>query len=207
MDMRKKYMEMLHFRHATRAFDTEKSIEKNDIEYILEAGRLSPSSFGIEPWKFLVVESKKMQEKLQEACFGQAQIAMASLVIVVLARKDLRLEDGYVEKLLRRDGDDYYDNALKEMYDGYLSSLDDKAIFDYADKQCYLAAMNLMNAGAILGIDSCSIGGFESDKIIELFELDSVKYAVSMVIPFGYKSGTISKKNRRDFDDVVEYIK
>ena len=155
----------------------------------------------------MVIESKKIQEELQELCFNQEQITMASFVIVVLARKDLRLEDGYVEKLLRRDGDEYFDNALECMYDGYLSSLNDEELFHYADKQCYLAAMNFMNAGAILGIDSCPMGGFESDKIIQLFKLDSLTYAVSMVIPFGYKSGTISKKNRRDFDDVVKYIK
>lgn len=206
MDIEKRYMEMLHFRHATRSFDANKNIAHIDRDYILEAGRLSPSSFGIEPWEFLVIESKSIQKELQNVCFGQEQVATASLVIVVLARKDLNLDEGYVEPLLRRDGDEYYDNALKEMYDGYLSSLDEEAIFDYADKQCYLASMNLMNAGAILGIDSCPMGGFENQKVLKMFDINSQKYAVSLVIPFGYKTGTINKKNRRNFDDIVKFI-
>ena len=85
MDIQKKYMEMLHFRHATRNFDTNKKITYKDRDYILEAGRLSPSSFGIEPWEFLVIESRSIRKKLQDACFGQEQVASASLVIVVLA--------------------------------------------------------------------------------------------------------------------------
>ena len=199
-------MNMLHFRHATKAFDSTKTIEKDDINYILEAGRLSPSSFGIEPWEFLVMGSKDMKNELQKACFNQVQVSSASMVIVVLARKDLRLEDGYVESLLSAQGEEYYENTLKDMYSGYVNTLSDEQLLEYSDKQCYLASMNLMNAGAILGIDSCPMGGFESDKIMKLLEIDCLTYEVSMVIPFGYKSATISPKLRRDFDEVVKFI-
>ena len=206
MDIKTEYMNMLHFRHATRNFDTNRKITHKDRDYILEAGRLSPSSFGIEPWEFLVVESKSIQRELQKICFNQKQITQASLVIVVLARKDLKLEDAYVEKLLRRDGNEYYERNIKNMYGTFISNLDEKQIFNYADKQCYLASMNLMNAGAILGISSCPIGGFEYEKIAKLFKLDLSKYGISLVIPFGYNLDTTPKKSRRLLDDIVNFI-
>jgi len=63
-----------------------------------------------------------------------------------------------------------------------------------------------MNAAAILGIDSCPIGGFEADKIIDLFNIDSSKYEVSLVIAFGYRVSEPNIKNRRDFDDIVKFV-
>ena len=206
MKNREEYMEALHSRHATKLFDTTKSIDEDDLTYILEAGRLSPSSFGIEPWQFLVVQDDSLKKKLQDASFSQEQIGTASAVVVVLARKDLHINDGYVEKLLRREGDEFYENFAKDFYSGYTNSLNEEQILNYADKQCYLASMNLMNAASILGIDSCPVGGFDSDKVSELCKIDSKKYAVSLVIPFGYAQNKIPIKHRRVFNEVVKYL-
>jgi len=206
MNIKNKYMKMLKFRHATRTFKENIVISNEDLTYILEAGCLSPSSFGIEPWEFLVAISKDAKNNIQKASFSQSQVGSASAVIVILARKDLYIEDGYVESLLRRDGDEFFEDIGKKSYTDYTSSLSKEGISAYADKQCYLASMNLMNAAAILGIDSCPIGGFEADKIIDLFNIDSSKYEVSLVIAFGYRVSEPNIKNRRDFDDIVKFV-
>ena len=98
--MREQFKKTLTFRHATKSF-ADKKVSREDLNYILEAGHMAPSSFGVEPWKFLVVQGEVLKEKLKEASFNQAQVGNASAVIVLLTRKDLYLNDGYVEPLLR----------------------------------------------------------------------------------------------------------
>ncbi|MHC3994037.1 NAD(P)H-dependent oxidoreductase [Thiomicrolovo sp. ZZH C-3] len=204
--MKTRYMEMLHSRHATRRFDEARAIDNTDLVYILEAARLSPSAFGIEPWQFLVIRSEHSKRLLQEAAFGQEQIASASAVVIVLARKDLGIDEGYVEPLLRRDGDEYFENFAKAFYDGYTSALSTEQLVDYADKQCYMASMNLMNAASVLGIDSCPVGGFEADKVLRRFAIDPDRYAVSLLVPLGYRVNPPAPKQRRAFDDVVAML-
>lgn len=206
MDRKTHFKEMLHFRHAARRFDTQKTIAHADLRYILDAGRMSPSSFGIEPWQFAVATSPDVKARLQKAAFGQEQVGTASAVIVILAKKDLRLEDGYVEALLRRDGEEFYENVAKGYYAGYTASLDQEQLGEYADKQCYLAAMNLMNAAAALGIDSCPLGGFDGDAVLRVLGADAEKLGVSMVLPLGYRSAEPRQRQRRSFDDVVTFV-
>lgn len=206
MIIKEHYMNMLHFRHATKEFDTARVVSTEDLMYVLEAGRLSPSSFGIEPWQFAVIRDGQLKEKLQKACFSQLQVGTASAVIVVLARKDLYIDDGFVEPLLRRDGNEYYDKFAKDFYTGYTNTMESEDIANYADKQCYLASMNLMNAAAILGIDSCPIGGFEEDKVLDIIGEKSKNFAVSLVIPLGYRAIEPKTKYRRVFNEVVKFI-
>lgn len=206
MMIKEQYMKMLHIRHATKEFDLTKEVSTEDLRYVLEAGRLSPSSFGIEPWQFAVIRDTQLKKKLQKACFSQLQVGTASAVIVVLARKDLYINDGFVEPLLRRDGNEYYDKFVKDFYIGYTNTMQSKDIANYADKQCYLASMNLMNAAAILGVDSCPIGGFEEEKILDIVGEKSKNFAVSMVIPIGYRVIEPKTKYRREFKEVVKFI-
>lgn len=206
MDKRANYLDILYFRHAAKRFHTDRPIKPADLNYILEAGRLSPSSFGIEPWQFLVVTSETLKQQLQAACFGQQQVGTASAVIIILARKTLRIEDGYVEALLRREGNEFYENVAKGMYGGYTGTLNREQLGEYADKQCYLAAMNLMNAAAALGIDSCPLGGFDGAAVRQLLRADAATFEVSMVLPLGYGTERPSRRHRRAFDDVVTFV-
>ena len=69
-DMNQTIIDAFHFRHATKQFDASKTISNEDFETILEAGRLSPSSLGLEPWKFVVVQSKTLRDKLKPYSWG-----------------------------------------------------------------------------------------------------------------------------------------
>ncbi|MEC2164969.1 nitroreductase family protein, partial [Bacillus velezensis] len=78
-DKKQQIIEAYQFRHATKEFDPEKKISESDFEFILETGRLSPSSLGLEPWKFVVVQNPELREKLREFTWGaQKQLPTAS---------------------------------------------------------------------------------------------------------------------------------
>ena len=209
--MEKTFVEAMDFRHACKIFDETKKINDEELTYILEAGRKAPSSFGMEPWKFLVITNKELKEKLKPVCWDQAQITTCSHLVVVLAAIDaVRPESGIVERKFKRREmpqekvDMYlglYANHLKQT----LSS--DENIYAWTAKQTVFAIQNMMMAAAIKGIDSCPIEGFEKEKVEEILKLDTKKYQLSTIIPFGYRINPQSSQLREPLENVVEYIK
>src|SRR5690242_18167230 len=101
--MREEFLRALQFRHACKVFDEKRALARTDLDYILEAGRLSPSSLGLEPWRFLVIEDKALRRDLRPACWNQSQVTTASALIVILALKsELKPGTGYAKRMLRR---------------------------------------------------------------------------------------------------------
>ena len=209
--MNNNFSKAMAFRHACKIFDENKKISDENINYILEAGRTSPSSFGMEGWKFLVITNQELKEQLRPACWNQVQITSCSHLVVLLtaiekvkpssgipakrfARRPLSQEqlDGYVK---------LYSNHLQDT----LSS--NKNIYEWTAKQTYIAGANMMTAGAYIGIDSCPIEGFEKEKVEAILELDNTQYQVAMLLPFGYRLNEQSEQLRLDFDEVVEFIR
>lgn len=207
----KNFEEIMDFRHACKIFDDTKKISDADIRFILEAGRKSPSSFGMEAWKFLVITNEELKAKLRPFCWDQPQVTTCSHLVIVLAGIEyLKPENGEVKKRFQRRSMpqekldfymDIYASHLKET----LSS--DDNIEAWSAKQTYIAAANMMSAAASLGIDSCPIEGFEKQKVQEVLALDLKKYRLSLVLPFGYRVNEQSSQLRLAFDEVVEFIK
>lgn len=97
-------LDAFQFRHATKEFDPDRKISDEDFQFILEAGRLSPSSVGLEPWKFIVVQNKELREKLRQVSWGaQGQLPTASHFVLLLGRtaKEMRHDSGYVADQLK----------------------------------------------------------------------------------------------------------
>ena len=208
--MEKTFEEALNFRHACKVFDETKKISQDDIKYILEAGRKSPSSFGMEAWKFLVVTNEALKAKLRPVCWDQVQITSCSHLVIVLAGiESVKPEFGEVKKRFQRrempqETLDFYMSIYASHLSDTLSS--DEKIEAWTAKQSYIALGNMMSAAAILGIDSCPIEGFEKEKVEEILELDISKYRLSVVVPFGYRLNEQSTQMRLDFDEVVAFI-
>jgi len=208
--MRNKFSEAMAFRHACKLFDERKKISDEKMHYILEAGRTSPSSFGMEAWKFLVVMNEELKAKIRPLCWNQPQITTCSHLVILLAGiESVKPSSGEVEKRFKRrplDKEglarymDIYTNHLAET----LSS--DKNIYAWTARQTYIAAANMMTAAAFEGIDSCPIEGFEKENLEKLLALDTSKYQIAMLLPFGYRVNEQSKQLRLDFDEVVEFI-
>lgn len=204
------------FRHACKEFDSTKKISDDDFEFILETARLSPSSFGYEPWHFIVVQNPELREKIKEGAWGAPlKFDTASHVVVCLAMKSelIRYDSPYIKqftKEVQKLSDEYiarrekfYENFQKSDFD----LTDDRKLFDWATKQTYIAMGNMMTAAAMIGIDSCPIEGFNqklTDAILAKdFGVDTNKYGVAYMIAFGYRKNPQGVKTRRMLEQIV----
>jgi nitroreductase len=213
-------LEAFRFRHATKSFDPTKKISDEDFDYILEAGRLSPSSVGYEPWKFLVVQNATLREKLREVSWGaQGQLPTASHFVVILARtiKDTKYDSEYVRNLMlqvKKFPEELMGKILeryKTFQEEDLHLLDnDRTMLDWAGKQTYIALANMMTAAALIGIDSCPIEGYNFDEVQKILEeedlLEEGHLAVSVMVAFGYRDKEPRPKTRKEIKDIVQWI-
>lgn len=207
---KEQFLEAMNFRHACKVFDENKKIESEDLDFILEVGRLSPSSFGMEPWKFLVVQNQELKEKLRPFCWNQPQITTCSDLVVILSKiDDLKPQNEYVGKMFSRR------NLSQENYEKYLNLYanhlshtmsSDENILAWGARQCYIALGNMMSGAASIGIDSCPIEGFEKEKIEEILQLDSSRYQLAVIVAFGYRINEQSEKLRLNKEEIVSYF-
>lgn len=201
--MNHEILDLFRRRYACHAFLTDRAITQADLDVILEAGRLSPSSFGLEHWKFLVLQSADDKNALQSVCFNQPQVGQASAVIVILAKTaDLHPDTDYLKTLLARE---YPGEALApalENYRGFFANTDVKA---WSNSQCHIAAANMMTAATAVGLDSCAIGGYLADEVKRLFAIDGERYEIALVLALGFCADTAPEKQRLPMADLVQY--
>ncbi|MGB5600819.1 MAG: NAD(P)H-dependent oxidoreductase [Thiothrix litoralis] len=203
------FMQAMNFRHACKKFDPARQIPADAFQQILEFGRLSPSSFGMEHWHFVVVQTPALREKLREACWNQPQITESSHAVVILA-KTAAVEPGseYVQRLFGRRG---LPAEAEQAYLARYAAHNDSEIkpyintFAWSSKQCYLALANMMTGAASMGIDSCPIEGFSKSSVETLLGIDTSQYGVAVVVTFGYRAGEQTPKLRQPLADMVEY--
>ena len=208
--MKNEFMDAMNFRHACKIFDENKKISDEDMHFILECGRKSPSSFGMEAWKFLVITNEALKAKLRPACWNQVQITSCSHLVVILAGiESVKPESGEVKKrFARREMPQESLDMYMDLYAKHLAKTlsSDENIYCWTAKQTYIAAANMMTGAAFIGIDSCPIEGFEKEKVEEILELDTKKFQVAMVLPFGYRLNPQPEQIRLPFEEVVEFI-
>lgn len=208
------------FRHACKEFDPRAKISEEDFSFLLEIARLSPSSFGFEPWRFLVVQDMDYRVKFVPHTWGgKTQIPTASHFLVCLAMKTplLRYDSAGIGDFMRRIQElpEERITARTAYYATFQRSdfrlLDsDRAMFDWACKQCYIVQANMMTAAALIGIDSCPIEGFvqeEVDRVLaEDFGVDLEEYGVAYMLAFGYRSKAPRRKTRRPLGEIVQWF-
>ncbi|MBN6062763.1 NAD(P)H-dependent oxidoreductase [Aggregatibacter actinomycetemcomitans] len=210
-------LDAFHFRCATRYYDPVRKISKEDFDYILELGRLSPSSVGSEPWQFLVIQNPALRQALKPVSWGMAsQLDDASHVVVILANKNARYDsEDFRNNLLRRGlNEEQLQNALaiyKKFQIEDINVLEnDRTLFDWASKQTYIALANMMTGAALIGIDSCPIEGFNYAEVNRILAqtgaYDADKYAVSVAATFGYRAKDIRPKARKPLNEIVHWI-
>lgn len=217
--MKGSIIDAFKFRHACKEFHTEKKISDKDFNFILEAGRLSPSSFGFEPWKFLVVQNKELREKLKEHTWGgQKQIPTSSHLLVILARKRYFMKyDSQYMKDFMKNVKQLPEDVIKTKI-GYIENFQkndfklldtERAIFDWACRQTYISLANMMTAASMIGIDSCPMEGFNAEKINAVLEMDlgidTEKFGISCMVAFGYRKTEPGAKTRQSMDKIVAW--
>ena len=150
----------------------------------MEAARLSPSSMGLEPWKFLLINNEKIKARLKPVAWGaQASLAGASHFVIILARKplDLTYNSAYVEYIMN-DIQHFEEplrgerkNKLKDFQENDLKiAADDHLFFDWSVRQTYISLANMLTAAAMLGVDSTPMEGFNYAAVEKILEEENV---------------------------------
>ena len=213
--------DLLKRRYACRDYDPNRKISDQDFHLILEAGQLAPSSYGFEPWHFLVIESESLKQALAPIALGaQKALASASHFVIILSRTQasLRYDAPYIGYMMREiQGlpEDFcelkqqrFETFQREDFD-LLST--ERATFDWASKQSYLALAQMMQVAALRGIDSLAMEGFNRQAVTDLLTerglIDPSEWGVSVMVSFGYGLGSVPRKTRQSLDQLVTWVK
>lgn len=185
-------LHQLQWRYATKRFDPARKISPEDWAVLAEALVLTPSSFGLQPWKFWVVTNPEVKAQLLPLSWKQVQIVEGSHVVVLAAKKDLSADD--VDRYLARISEvrnvpiENLAGFRKMMIGALVPPPPGFDINEWAAKQVYIALGNFMTAAAVMGIDTCPMEGIEPAKYDALLGIAEKGYATVVACVAGYRA-------------------
>ena len=182
----------LKWRYATKAFDPQRKIPADTWAALEESLVLTPSSFGLQPWKFIVVQSPEVREALVGHSWGQRQVADASHLVVFAAKK--QLTDAEVDAFLARTAEVRGGSVdslagYRKVVVGFRAKAEQEGWLEqWAKHQTYIALGQLMTAASALGIDACPMEGLDPAKYDEVLGLAEHGLTTVTACPLGYRS-------------------
>lgn len=200
------FADAMAFRHACKRFNDQK-IPQTQFDQVLEFGRMSPSSFGMEPWRFIVITDETLKARLRPHCWNQPQITECSHLLVITAdNESVKPGTDYVRRMFERRG--LSDEGLERYLEVYKNHMapqfhSREAVEAWTHKQCYIAATNMMTGAASLKIDSCPIEGFEKAHVEAALELKAAR-SVALIVAFGYRLNPQPEHFRLSAAEVTE---
>jgi nitroreductase len=204
----------LQWRYAVKRFDATKKIAPADWKVLEEALVLTPSSWGMQPWKFVVVTDAATKEKMLPLCWNQKQVVDGSHVVVFCIKKHLKVEeiDAYVRRVAQVRG--IAPESLQRLRDVIVGDLIDGArnliINQWAANQVFIALGNFMTCAALLGIDTCPMEGFDPPKVDLLLGLAKKGLASTVLCAAGVRAAddkyATLPKIRFPIDAVIERV-
>jgi nitroreductase len=184
------FLEHQNWRYATKKFDASKKITAEDLNTLKEAIRLSSSSYGLQPYKIIIVENPALRALVQPAAWGQSQIVDASHLIIFA--NETTVDDTVIDRYLKNISTTR--NTPIEALSGYgdfmkskISTLTQEAKNIWTAKQTYLALGNLLNAAAELKIDATPMEGFVPEQVNEILGLDKLGLNATLIATLGYR--------------------
>ena len=183
--------DILNWRYATKKFDSSKKIAADKLEELLTAVQLSPSSFGLQTYKVLVIVDAAIREQLKAAAYGQPQLTDASQVIIFASetRIDEALVKRYVDLIASTRNVDRSSLAeYEQVMIGTVDRLAQDQKITWSHKQAYIALGVLLTAVADLEIDACPMEGFDAGKFDEILGLTDKGLTASVIAPIGYRA-------------------
>jgi nitroreductase len=204
-------LEKLQWRYAVKKFDPSKKISEADWFILEESLRLAPSSYGLQPWKFIVVQDPKIRAALTPVSWNQTQVEDCSHYVVLATLT--KIEVAYVEKFVAKIGqvreldvaslENYKNLMVSDLVNGPRSAI----VQWWSQRQSYIAMGMLMETAALLDIDACPLEGIEPAAYDRILQLEGSGYAAVAAVALGYRSledkYQLLKKVRFDRDDVI----
>lgn len=189
-------------RRACRHFSND-SVEAEKLRCVLEAGRLAPSGFGLEPWRFLVLDKTPLRTGVADACFNQSPVSTAPVLIVIVARVAvLHPDSGYVLQQLTAEAGGADPVPVMEGYRAFYESGD---IASWALGQCQIAASFMMLEAVHHELATCPIGGFDEALLKKAISLPDGE-TPSLVLALGSCADKPGPRMRRAAEDVIAFL-
>lgn len=185
-------LEHLKWRYATKQFDPSKTISTEIWTALEDSLVLTPSSYGVQPWKFLVVTSSELREQLKPFSWNQSQVTDCSHYVVFTIRKNLTAE--HVDRFIARTAE--VRGGTVDAIAGYRNVIVSDVIHgarsfnvnEWAARQAYIALGNFMTSAALLGVDTCPMEGIEPAKYDNLLGLPAKDLTTVVACAAGYRS-------------------
>jgi len=181
----------LKWRYATKAFNPNKPISSSDWQQLEESLVLTPSSFGLQPWKFIIVDTPSIREQLVEKAWGQRQVADASKLVVFAHRKAINEDfvDEWLTTLANIQNKSAADlEGYKGMIMGFIANMTPEQMNAWNQRQTYIALGQLMTTAAMMKIDTCPLEGISPIEFDQILGLDSTDFTTSVACAVGYRS-------------------
>jgi len=199
----------LNWRYAVRRFSDE-IIESEKIEQLLSVIGLSASSYGLQPYKILLIKSKTLRQSLVEHSMGQDKVLNSSHLIVLAAetKSGSELVDRYIQQFSTIRGVPVKDlSGMRKHFQGAIDAMSESERLEWAHQQAYLALGNLLTSAALLNIDACPMGGFDKQGYDRVLRLEQLGLTSTVICAIGYRhsqdSEAFSPKVRFSRDQLV----
>lgn len=203
----------MNWRYACKKFDPNKKIREADWKILAESLRLSASSYGLQPWKFIVVQSPELRKQLLPLSWGQTPVIEASHIIVITYKE--KMDEAHIDKHLNQIAkirgldvttlEKYKSTMLSDLVNGPRAAV----INWWAQKQTYIAMGSFLTTAALMEIDTLPMEGIDPTGYDRVLELEGSGYKTVAAIACGYRTADDkfqhAKKVRFDIDDVVVY--
>ncbi len=186
-------IDALQWRYATKSFDAGKTIPPEVLDALLESLVLAPSSFGLQPWQFLLVQDPAVREQLRDVSWDQSQVTDASHFVVLTVRDTLTPAD--IDECLARTGEVRGTSVeslapLRDRMVGFIGAMNEAEQFVWNSRQAYIALGQLMTCAALLGVDSCPMEGFSPTAYDAALGLGGSGYRTVVACALGYRNPT-----------------
>lgn len=184
-------LDALNWRYATKAFDPSRTISSEVWDAIEESLVLTPSSFGLQPWKFIVVTDSEVKKQLLPHSWNQQQVVDCSHLVVLAAHGPIGNAelDTFIDTTHAvRGGEKESLQFHRDMMGGFVANMSDEQLIAWAKNQVYIALGQLMASAAFLKIDACPMEGIAPGEYDKILGLEGTGYFTTVACPMGYRS-------------------
>lgn len=202
MNLMENVINALMWREATKKFDTSRKLTEEELGTLLEAARLAPSSFGLQPWSFVVVSDPEVRAKLRAASWDQPQVTDASQLIVFAAQTPTdELVDAYIADIASKRGVTVESLAdFSQMIKGSIATKTEEGRLEWAKRQVYIALGVTITSAATLGIDTCPMEGFDPAQYDEILGLSAHGLHTAVILAVGHRAPESASMTKVRYD-------